>query len=84
MKMPAQNVGGVDRTLRLVGGLVLLPAGLLLLGGAAGSGSGLAVAAVGLIGLVTGATGYCPTYWLFGFSTARTKNNRPVPLATAR
>ncbi|HEU5316059.1 MAG TPA: DUF2892 domain-containing protein [Chloroflexota bacterium] len=83
MRMPAQNVGGLDRALRLVGGLVLLPAGLLL-GGAASSGLGLAVAAVGLIGLVTGATGYCPTYWLFGFSTARTKHHRPVPLATAR
>jgi hypothetical protein len=80
MKMPAQNVGGLDRALRLVAGLVLLPVGLLLLAGAAGSGLGLAVSAVGLIGLVTGATGYCPSYWLFHISTAKTK--RPVRLAS--
>lgn len=64
-----RNEGPLDRALRLVAGIILLPLGLFVLGGAGGAIVGLVVAAFGVIGLVTAATGFCPTYALFGFST---------------
>ncbi len=64
-----RNEGILDRIVRVTLGLVLLPSGLFLLGGLQGSLAGLIVAGLGTIGLVTGATGVCPTYYLFGIST---------------
>src|SRR5512141_2512217 len=64
-----RNEGILDRIARATLGLVLLPSGLFLLGGLQGSLAGLIVAGLGTIGLVTGATGVCPTYYLFGIST---------------
>ncbi len=65
--MLQQNVGGVDRTVRLLVGVVALLAGLFLLSG------GLKVVAivVGLLGLVTGSVRFCPAYLPFRFSTRR-------------
>ncbi len=74
--MFSHNVGGLDRTLRTWGGLALLLVGLLLLGGVAGSSFGLAVAAIGVLGVGTGAGGYCPLYQPFGISTVRTSRTR--------
>jgi hypothetical protein len=65
----AKNVGPLDRAIRLSVGIVFLPAGLLVLGGLDGNASGIVAAAVGAIGLVTGATGRCPTYALLGIDT---------------
>jgi hypothetical protein len=62
------NVGGLDRALRILAGLVLLPAGAWLLN--AHHGYGLVAAVFGLIGLVTGITGFCALYVPFGISTA--------------
>jgi hypothetical protein len=62
------NVGGLDRALRILAGLVLLPAGVWLLN--AHHGYGLVAAVLGLIGLVTGITGFCVLYVPFGISTA--------------
>ncbi len=70
--MFTQNVGGLDRTARIWGGLALIAAGLLLFGGFAGSGVGLAVAVIGAWAMVTGVASYCPMYQPFGISTART------------
>ncbi len=59
------NVGGIDRILRIVIGLVLI--GLTLTG---------AVGAWGWIGLVplgTAAIGYCPLYTVLGFSSCPVK-----------
>jgi hypothetical protein len=64
-----RNVGILDRIVRVTLGLVLLPAGLFLLGGLQGSVPGLLVAGLGLLGLVTGVTGFCPLYVPFGIST---------------
>ncbi len=64
-----RNEGILDRIVRVTLGLVFLPTGLFLLGGLQGSLIGLIVTAVGAIGLITGATGFCLPYTLFGFST---------------
>ena len=75
--MFTHNVAGPDRVARLALGIVLLPVALLLLGGPGGGIFGIAATAVGLIGLVTGVTGFCPTYVLLGWSTAR--DRQPAP-----
>ena len=68
--MFTHNVGGLDRIARFALGVVLLPVGLVALGGAGGAIAGLAVALLGFVGLVTAITGFCPTYVLLGVSTA--------------
>lgn len=61
------NVGGVDRTGRVVLGIVLLLVGLLVPGiGTAGRVALLVIAAVGL---VTAMVRYCPGNALFGIDT---------------
>lgn len=72
-----KNEGPADRAIRLAAGLVLLPAGLFPLGGLGGSVVGLVVAAIGLLGLVTGATGRCVLYVPFGISTLRERQGQP-------
>jgi DUF2892 family protein len=72
-----RNVAGLDRAARLAIGIVLLPVGLLVLGGPGGGIVGVAATAAGLIGLVTGVTGFCPTYVMLGWSTAR--DRQPAP-----
>ncbi len=64
-----RNEGILDRIARVTLGLVLLPTGLFLLGALQGTVPGLIVTGLGAIGLITGVTGVCPTYNLFGFST---------------
>lgn len=66
-----RNEGTVDRAIRLTLGAVLLPTGLLVLDGLQGGAVGLVLSAIGLFGLVSGTTGFCPLYLPFGFSTAR-------------
>ena len=64
----AINLGTLDRTLRLVGaGLIAL----LELSGRLAVPLAAALAIVGTIFVVTGLTGRCPTYLLFGISTRR-------------
>lgn len=83
----AINMGTLDRTLRLVGaGLIAL----LELSGRLAVPLAVALAIVGTIFVVTGVTGRCPTYLLFGISTRggatpakshfwrRTWNTRPT------
>ncbi|CAG0124274.1 hypothetical protein RHDC2_00454 [Rhodocyclaceae bacterium] len=55
------NVGGVDRTLRIVVGLVLI--GLTLAGQIGVWGW------IGLLPLLTGLFRFCPAYTLFGMNT---------------
>jgi hypothetical protein len=64
-----RNVGILDRIARVTLGTVLLPSGLFLLGGLQGNVLGLVIAGLGLIGLVTGLTGFCPLYVPFGINT---------------
>ncbi|OOG53391.1 DUF2892 domain-containing protein [Polaromonas sp. C04] len=60
------NIGGIDRTLRILVGLVLI--------GLAATGTVGWWGWLGVIPLVTGAIGWCPPYALFGFSTCATNN----------
>lgn len=62
------NVGGFDRPLRIVAGLLLI--GLTLFGVIGAWGW------IGVVPLATGALGMCPLYTLFGFSSCPTKAGR--------
>jgi hypothetical protein len=63
--MFAQNVGNVDRIVRIVLGLALIAIGFFTLGGTVGT----IVGVIGFIPLLTGLVGWCPLYSLFKFST---------------
>jgi hypothetical protein len=71
--MFSRNVGGLDRAVRLTLGVVLVPSGLLLLGG--DHAYGLWIVVLGLIGLASGIIGFCPPYVLLGISTARRRGS---------
>jgi hypothetical protein len=60
------NVGGIDRILRIVLGLVLIG---LTLSGTIGVWGWL-----GIVPLATGAIGWCPPYAIFGWNTCSTKS----------
>jgi membrane protein implicated in regulation of membrane protease activity len=59
------NEGGLDRTLRIVAGLVLIA--LVF------AGPKTQLGWIGLVPLVTGLIGWCPVYSLFGMSTCPMK-----------
>jgi hypothetical protein len=59
------NVGGMDRIVRIVVGLVLI--GLTLAGQIGAWGW------IGLVPLATGALGWCPPYSLLGINTCKTR-----------
>ncbi|QHE86138.1 YgaP family membrane protein [Hydrogenophaga sp. BPS33] len=58
------NVGGLDRTLRILFGLALVAAAVTGTVGLWGY--------VGLIPLITGLMGWCPLYAVLGLKTCRT------------
>lgn len=60
------NVGGIDRIIRIVAGLVLILAGFFFLGGTLGIVLGI----LGLIFLLTGLISWCPLYLPLNFSPA--------------
>jgi hypothetical protein len=64
------NESGLDRTIRIIFGIVLL--GLYLLG-YVGGGLGIVFVILGAIALITGIIGFCPLYSLFKFSTKKGK-----------
>ncbi len=66
MKLP-QNVGSIDRGIRIVLGIGL---GAVALGGAVAGALVAVLWAVAAIALVTGAIGFCPLYFVLGISTA--------------
>jgi hypothetical protein len=59
------NVGGIDRILRIVGGLALI--------GLAASGTVGVWGYIGIVPLATGAAGFCPVYPLLGLNTCPSK-----------
>lgn len=61
------NVGGVDRIIRIVAGIVLLSLFFVLEGNARYWGL------VGLLPLATGVFRFCPAYTLFGINTCPMK-----------
>jgi DUF2892 family protein len=60
-----KNVGGLDRLLRILGGLALL--GWVLLG------SGPTWAWIGVVPLFTGLFNFCPIYTILGINTCKVK-----------
>jgi membrane-associated protease RseP (regulator of RpoE activity) len=58
-----KNVGGIDRILRIVIGVVLIA--LVFVGPQTPWGW------IGIIPLATGIFNFCPAYWPFKFSTAK-------------
>lgn len=60
------NVGGIDRVLRIVLGLVLI--------GLAATGTVGLWGWIGILPLATGLIGWCPPYALFGWSTCALKS----------
>jgi hypothetical protein len=61
------NVGGIDRTLRIVAGLALLSLFFLLEGNARYWGL------IGIVPILTGFFRFCPVYPLLGISTCPMK-----------
>jgi hypothetical protein len=59
-----KNVGGADKVLRIIAGLVIIALGINFQ-----SWWGL----VGIVPLLTALTGTCPAYLPFGISTCKTK-----------
>jgi Protein of unknown function (DUF2892) len=64
------NEGTLDRTFRVVVGLVLLSLFFVL------EGSARYWALIGFVPLLTGLVGYCPLYSLLGFSTCASNQGR--------
>ena len=60
-----QNVGRMDRVLRIALGIAMAAIGLFVLKGTTGT----VLAIIGLIPLATGLVGFCPLYLPFKFST---------------
>ena len=60
-----KNVGGIDRTLRIVLGLVLI--------GLAATGTVGLWGYIGVVPLLTGLVGWCPPYSLLGCNTCSVK-----------
>ena len=58
------NVGGIDKTIRIVLGVAIIAWGLYAQNW---------LGAIGLIPLITGIIGWCPAYLPFGFSTCKTR-----------
>lgn len=69
--MFARNEGNFDRIIRGALGIVLLGVAFLVLTGVGQWIAGI----VGFVLLVTGATGICPAYNLFGVNTCGMKSN---------
>jgi hypothetical protein len=70
-----KNVGGIDRILRIVVGVVLVGFGAYgnFVAGAATSTANWIIMAVGAVPLVTGLLNFCPAYSLFGINTCPKK-----------
>jgi hypothetical protein len=64
-----QNLGAVDRVIRIGLGIVLAAIGMLVLKGTAST----IVSIVAVITLVTGLIGFCPLYVPFKLSTVKAK-----------
>lgn len=62
-----KNLGNLDRSLRLIAGLILIS--LVFIGPKTAWGW------VGIIGVLTAAIGYCPLYSLFGVKSCPLKRN---------
>lgn len=64
------NVGGVERTIRVILGVLLLA--LALFGGVP-TAAAWVLGLIGGVAAVTGVIGYCPAWSLFGINTCAAK-----------
>lgn len=64
-----KNVGGFDRGLRIVLGILLIVAGFFFVPGTLGA----VLSVIGFVPLLTGLVGWCPLYLPFKFSTRRSQ-----------
>lgn len=62
-----QNIGSIDKTIRIIAGLAILSLLFLLEGNARWFGL------IGLVPILTAFVGFCPAYMPFGISTCKTK-----------
>ena len=67
------NVGGIERPIRIVVGILVIAVGAFADLPPVGTGIALVV---GTIALVTGAVGYCPLWALLGMNTCPTQPPR--------
>lgn len=65
----AKNVGGSERTVRIIVGLALV--GVEISGASPISPWGW----IGVVPLITGLIGWCPPYAIFGINTCKTKTS---------
>ena len=63
-----KNIGKIDRNLRVVLGCALIAGGVMVPGT-----TGLIMATIGLVPLVTGLVGNCPVYSIFRIDTCNNK-----------
>jgi len=63
-----QNVGGIDRTVRIVAGLALIAL--------AATGTVGVWGWIGVVPLATGLVGWCPPYAIFGWNTCSVKQSQ--------
>lgn len=63
-----KNVGGIEKTLRIIIGIVLIA--LVFVGPKTPWGW------IGLLPLITGLVGYCPAWSLFGINTAKSSSEQ--------
>jgi len=61
------NVGGIDKILRIVAGLILIALGIM--------GIGAPWTFIGVVPLATGLMGWCPAYKLIGVNTCPLTKN---------
>ncbi|MFN7087467.1 MAG: DUF2892 domain-containing protein [Burkholderiales bacterium] len=64
------NVGGLDRAVRIIAGIIILSLIFVLEGNARWWGL------IGLIPLLTGLARWCPAYTLFGMSTCASEEKQ--------
>lgn len=64
-----QNVGGIDRSIRIIAGLLILSLYFLL------GESTRMWALIGLVPLLTGLIGWCPAYLPFGLRTCKLRRD---------
>ena len=69
IEMMKSNVGTIDRVVRVLLGLAIVVAGLVLQNW---------LGAIGLVLLGTAAIGWCPLYRVLGLSTHRTQSGVPT------
>ncbi len=68
------NEAGWERVARIVLGVVLLIVGFGVMNGTAG----VIVGIVAFVPLLTGLSGWCPLYSLFGFRTNKSQSDAPA------